>query len=172
MHLLDEQGYRPMPALPVSTHKIIKLIVDIPLLVLIVLLLVRTKGSIIYTIPSNSLRIKILYALRKVLGFRFICFINDIEQFRMPTSVKYAKEEMDSIAKADYILAPNQQSIQILRNQYHIDKPMTAVGVWDYLTDYHPSALNQERYKVLQSKNVIAYAGNLKKSPFIYYCQL
>ena len=28
MHLLDEQGYRPMPALPVSTHKIIKLIVD------------------------------------------------------------------------------------------------------------------------------------------------
>lgn len=168
MHLLDEQGYRPMPALPVSTHKIIKLVVDIPLLVFIVLLLVRTRGSIIYTIPSNSLRIKILYALRKVLGFRFICFINDIEQFRMPTSAKYAKEEMDSIAKADYILAPNQQSIQILRNQYHIDKPMTAVGVWDYLSDYHPSALNQEEYQELQSKDVIAYAGNLKKSPFIY----
>lgn len=168
MHLLDEQGYRPMPALPVSTHKIIKLIVDIPLLVLVVLLLVRTKGSIIYTIPSNSLRIKILYALRKVLGFRFICFINDIEQFRMPTSVKYAKEEMDSIAKADYILAPNQQSIQILRNQYHIDKPMTAVGVWDYLSDYHPNTLNQEECQELQSKDVIAYAGNLKKSPFIY----
>ena len=169
MHLLDNQGYRAMPALPVTANKIVKLLVDIPLLVLVVLLLVRTRGSIIYTIPSNGLRIKILYALRRVLGFRFICFINDIEQFRMPTSAKYAKEEMDSIAKADHILAPNQQSIQILRNQYHIDKPMTAVGVWDYLSDFHPSARNrEEECKTLRSKGRIAYAGNLKKSPFIY----
>lgn len=169
MHLLDNKGYRAMPALPVTANKLVKLLVDIPLLVLVVLLSVRTRGSIIYTIPSNGLRIKILYALRRVLGFRFICFINDIEQLRMPTSAKYAKEEMDSIAKADYILAPNQQSIQILRNQYHIDKPMTAVGVWDYLSDFHPSAQHQEKKcKTLLSKGRIAYAGNLKKSPFIY----
>lgn len=168
MHLLDEQGYRPMPSMPVTVHKAVKLLVDIPLLIFITLLFVRTRGSIIYTIPSNSLRINIISMLRKLLGFRLICFINDIEQFRMPTSAQYAKEEMNSIAKADYILAPNKQSIEILRSHHHINKPMTAVGVWDYLSDYHPNALSEEACRSLQTQATIAYAGNLRKSPFIY----
>lgn len=168
MHLLDEQGYRPMPAMPVSVHKALKLLVDIPLLVVTTLLAVRTRGCIIYAIPSNSLRIKIIAMLRRLLGFRMVCFINDIEQLRMPTSARYAKEEMESIALADHILAPNVRSIEILRRQYRISKPMTAVGVWDYLTDYRPEAGSNEALQSLQSEAAIAYAGNLRKSPFIY----
>ena len=34
MHLLDEQGYHAMPALPVTVNKGVKLLIDIPLMIL------------------------------------------------------------------------------------------------------------------------------------------
>lgn len=165
MHLLDSEGYQAMPALPVTANKVIKLLIDIPLLVLVVLFFVRTRGTVIYVIPSNAFRVKLLALLHRLLGFRLICFINDVEQLRMTTSTDYAKEEMKSIAAADCILAPNEQSIHILKHQFDIHQPMIAVGVWDYLSEYIPTLYDE---KQTGSSKEIAYAGNLKKSPFIY----
>ena len=54
MHLLDKQGYHAMPALPVTFNKLFKLIVDIPLLILTILYFVRTRGVVVYIIPSNT----------------------------------------------------------------------------------------------------------------------
>ena len=55
MHLLDEQGYHAMPALPVTVNKGVKLLIDIPLMILTVLFFVRTRGTVLYVIPSNAL---------------------------------------------------------------------------------------------------------------------
>ena len=164
MHLLDKQGYHAMPALPVTFNKLFKLIVDIPLLILTILFFVRTRGVVVYIIPSNTLRIKFLVLLRSLLGFKLICFLNDVDQLRMHTSSKYAKEERASIAAADCILAPNFQAAKMLRKLFHVNKPIEAVEVWDYLSEYTPS-INEIKY---DSYDTIAYAGNLSKSPFIY----
>lgn len=215
MQLLDGEGYRPMPALPVTANKVLKLLLDIPLLVLTVLCLVRRSGTVLYVIPSNSFRIKLLYRLHQLLGFRLLCFINDIEQLRMPCSARYAQEEMASIAMGDVIMAPNWQSVHILQTKYGIRQPMVAVGVWDYLSTYQPkdslaevssssdtipssgatdgvtnssatatpaetkfsseidhsllSDSSESSFDLRQifSQGKIAYAGNLRKSPFI-----
>ena len=165
MHLLDEQGYHAMPALPVTVNKGVKLLIDIPLMILIVLFFVRTRGTVLYVIPSNAFRIKLLATLRSLLGFKMICFINDVEQLRMPTSKAYAEQETASIALADCIMAPNKQSMEILRKEFDIHKPTVYVGVWDYLSNYSPAPICEETFK---AKRQIAYAGNLMKSPFIY----
>ena len=165
MHLLNQQGYHAMPALPVTVHKGVKLLIDIPLMILTVLFFVRTRGTVLYIIPSNAFRINLLAMLRSLLGFKMICFINDVEQLRMPTSKAYAEQETASIALADCIMAPNKQSMEILRKEFGIHKPMAYVGVWDYLSNYTPSLIEKEYF---DQKPRIAYAGNLKKSPFIY----
>lgn len=167
MQLLDGEGYRPMPALPVTANKVLKLFLDLPLLVLTVLCLVRRSGTVLYVIPSNSFRIKLLYRLHQLLGFRLLCFINDIEQLRMPCSARYAQEEMASIAMGDVIMAPNWQSVHILQTKYGIHQPMVAVGVWDYLSSLSTSSESTFDIQQLFAQGAIAYAGNLRKSPFI-----
>ncbi len=166
MHLLDTQGYRVMPALPATANRWLKLLIDIPLLCLITLLCVRRSGTILYIMPSNANRIRLLYRLKRLLGFRLICFINDVEQLRMPTTAPYARDEMACIGLADDVLVPNENSIDILRRQFHLTNHLIPVGVWDYLSDYQPAGTPEqwiESYRL----SLIAYAGNLQKSPFL-----
>lgn len=166
MHLLDTQGYHAMPALPTTANRWMKLIVDIPLLCCITLFCVRRSGTILYIMPSNANRIRLLYRMKRILGFRLICFINDVEQLRMPTSAKYAHDEIASIGLADEVLAPNLNSITILRHQFQLTNHLIPVGVWDYLSNYQPSE-SMDGWNEIHKQSLIAYAGNLQKSPFI-----
>jgi hypothetical protein len=161
MALLESKGYRAVFALPSGTTKFLKLI-DIPLLFFTLLFKVGSKGTMIYFVPSNMLRIRFLKFCKGILGFRLICFINDIESMRMNKSKEYAIEEMKSIAVADVVLVPNENSIRILQEKYKMANSMVPVGVWDYLDN------NCFSFKdtVCDLKEV-AFAGNLSKSPFI-----
>lgn len=165
MLLLEVQGYKPVLSLPTTANKIIKLI-DIPILLLTLIFKIRKNGSIIYFIPSNILRIKFLKAFRKVIGFKLICFINDIESMRMEKSEKYTHAEMNSISVADIVLVPNDNSVQILRNKYHFTNHLIPVGVWDYLNNFKYIASEHTANMAFHNK-FVAFAGNLNKAPFI-----
>lgn len=85
---------------------------------------------------------------------------------RMEKSKEYAHAEMNSIAVADIILAPNDNSIQILQNKYHFTNHLVSIGIWDYLNNFEPIASEHTTNMVFNEKSV-AFAGNLNKAPFI-----
>lgn len=164
MALLESRGYRVVSSLPADAGKILKLM-DIPLLFFTLLFKVGRRGTIVYFIPSNALRIRFLSFFRKIVGFRLLCFVNDVESMRMVKSEKYAVGEMKGIATADVVLVPNENSVRILREKHQMLNPMIPVGVWDYLVD--DSMLPVEHGGEMNPRGVVAYAGNLNLAPFI-----
>lgn len=165
MFLLDSQGYRPVLALPTHVNKIIKLI-DVPLLIFTLLLKVRRSGIVVYFVPSNYKRIKLLKFFKKIIGYKLICFINDIESLRMDKSKEYAQKEMNSIACADIVWVPNDNSVRILQHEYNFQNLLIPVGVWDFLNT-HSHKMSKPAMEVTFHNKTIAFAGNLLKSPFV-----
>lgn len=164
MFLLESKGYKSVLSLPTNTKKIIKLI-DIPILILTLLFKVRRNGIILYFVPSNHFRIRILYFFKRIMKYKLICFINDIDSLRMDKNETFRKAEMASISCADISLAPNENSIKILRNEYGFTNHLIPIGVWDYLREENKNLpLNFETSTYNKS---VAFAGNLNKAPFI-----
>lgn len=165
MTLLESSGYRSVRALPTHCNKLLKLI-DIPLLLLTLFFRVGRGGTLLYFMPSNFQRIKLLKFFRRFFPFKLVCFINDVESFRMEKGAAYAQAEMKSIGCADIVLVPNEQSAEILRKEYGFTNHLIPVGVWDYLTTHRPAKCNTDLTTLFRSRSV-AFAGNLRKSPFI-----
>lgn len=163
MDLLNSQGYKAVLSLPTDANKVLK-IIDIPLLIFTILFRIRRSGTLIYFVPSNAKRIYLLHFMQRMLGFKLICFINDIEFMRMERSKEKANEEINAIASANIILAPNYNSINILLNEYNITNRFIPIGVWDYLS---PTPINNQH-----NNNKVVFAGNLGKSPFIMQLSL
>ncbi len=164
MALLESNGYKPVLALPARMNKFLKL-VDIPILLFTILFKVGSKGTIVYFIPSNAQRIRFIKFLKDVLGFRLICFINDVESMRMNKSKKYAVDEMKSIASSDVVLVPNKFSVHILSEQYGLKNKLVPVEVWDYLVC--DKGLTEKWIESVEPSPNVAYAGNLNLAPFI-----
>lgn len=160
MHLLRQQGYRPLPSLPVTAWKPLK-VLDVPLLCLTLLFGVGRQGTLLYFVPSNLSRISLLSLLSRLIGFRLVCFINDIESMRMDKSADYRHQEINGIACADILLAPNRQAIETLRKNYGIRKPAIPIGVWDYLQTPSPTP------RLMPETDAVAFAGNLNKAAFV-----
>ena len=158
MELLEKSGYHAVLSLPVNCSKWMKTI-DIPLLLFTLFFRGGKGGAVLYFVPSNSFRIWLLGILRNLLGFQLVCFINDVESMRMEDLLERRKKEIDAIACADVILAPNENSCRILREDYGIYKRMIPVQVWDYL---HPKSFCDS-----YPDGSICFAGNLMKAPFI-----
>lgn len=165
MYLLESKGYNPVLSLPTRINKIFK-IVDIPILLLTLIFRVRKRGIVLYFVPSNFQRIKILKLFKKLIGFKLICFINDVESMRMEKSKNYILNEMISISYADIILAPNDNSIKILKDKYGFNNIMLSIGVWDYLNEQTDSISNTS-YEITYEEKSVAFAGNLNKAPFV-----
>lgn len=163
MDLLNSQGYKAVLSLPTDANKVLKFI-DIPILFFTILFRIRRFGTLIYFVPSNAKRIYLLNFMQRILGFKLICFINDIEFMRMERSKVKANEEINAIAAAQIILAPNYNSINILQNEYNLTNRFIPVGAWDYLS---PTPINNQR-----NNNEVVFAGNLSKSPFIMQLSL
>lgn len=168
MALLEGRGYKTVMSLPAGANRFFKLM-DIPLLFFILLFKVGRKGAVVYFIPSNALRVRLLGFFKKVVGFRLLCFINDVESMRMVKSERYAAGEMKSIAVADVVLAPNENSVHILREKHHMFNPMIPVKVWDYLVN--DSMLSAEHDREISPRGAVAYAGNLNLASFIEVLQ-
>lgn len=165
MSLLESRGYKAVLALPTRINKIIKL-ADIPILLFTLCFRVGRNGTVLYFVPSNFQRIKFLKFFCKIIQFKLICFINDIESMRMEKSEKYTHAEINSISVADIVLVPNDNSVQILRNKYHFTNHLIPVGVWDYLNNFEYIASEHTANMAFHNK-FVAFAGNLNKAPFI-----
>lgn len=165
MSLLETRDYKAVQALPTKVNKIIKLI-DIPILLFTLLFKVGRSGTILYFVPSNFQRIKLLKLFKKILRFKLICFINDIEFMRMDKSKQYAHAEIKSISAADIVLVPNDNSARILQNEYSLTNYLIPVGVWDYLNNFN-SVISEYNVNTVFHNKFVAFAGNLEKAPFI-----
>ena len=165
MFLLESKDYKAVLALPTGVNKLFKLI-DIPILFLTLLFRVRKNGIILYIVPSNFRRIRFLKFIRRIIGFKLVCFINDVESLRMGKPQEYARLEIESISCADIVLAPNENSIRILQNEYNLTNHLIPVGVWDYLNN-HEHVQSNSTIESTYHQQSVAFAGNLQKSSFI-----
>lgn len=165
MALLDSIGYNAVMALPTKSNKLLKLF-DIPILILTLFFRVRKNGILLYFVPSNFHRIQLLFILKHIIKFKLICFINDIEFLRMNKSKIEASKEIKSISYADVVLAPNINAIHILQETYDITNTLIPVEVWDYLSSYRNED-PEENIEDVFYKKTVAFAGNLRKAPFI-----
>lgn len=90
-----------------------------------------------------------------------IVIIHDIEGLRTKNSI-ILDSELSLYNSCDVIISHNEIMSKFLRNN-KITTPIINLEIFDYLFDGTNKGLS------LDKKNpVIAYAGNLKKSPFIY----
>lgn len=164
MALLESRGYKAVPALPARCNKLLKLL-DVPMLLLILVFKVGRGGMVVYFVPSNVWRIRFMSLFRKWIGFRLVCFINDVEFMRMERDAESVAAELKGMAVADVIMVPNENSRRILNSDYGMNVPMVSVGVWDYLSDgSFPSFSESDN---TGAGGAVAFAGNLDKAPFI-----
>ena len=162
MDLLNMQGYKAVFSLPTNVYKLLK-IIDIPILLFTILFKIRRNGILIYFVPSNIQRIKLLAFFKRIIKFRLICFINDIESLRTPKDNEYTQKEIDAIRVADIILVPNNNSKEILNTKFHFNNYLIPIHVWDYLYDKSPN-----KSVITHNQNQpIALAGNFHFFPYL-----
>lgn len=164
MALLESRGYKAVPALPARCNKLLKLL-DVPMLLLTLVFKVGRGGIVVYFVPSNVWRIRFMLFLRKWIGFKLVCFINDVEFMRMERDAESVAAELKGMAVADVMMVPNENSRRILNSDYGMSVPMVSVGVWDYLSDGHFASFPESDNAC--AGGAVAFAGNLDKAPFI-----
>lgn len=162
MDLLCNQGYKCVVSLPTNANKLFKLL-DIPILIFTILFKIRKNGVLIYFVPSNLQRIKLLAFFKRIIKYRLICFINDVESLRVPKNNECTQREINGIKVADIILVPNNNSKDILSTEFHFKNHMIPVHVWDYLYDKCPTPKIATHYQDLP----IALAGNFHFFPYL-----
>lgn len=164
--ILFSCGVKLVPGISKDKSKIIR-ILDFPILVFFCMFKAKKGDYIFYVFKENILKIKIVNLLRKVKGYKTICFIYDVNSIREGISNAVATE-FALISAADVILAPNEGSIKYMKD-LNIDKPMIPVKVWDYLIE-ESSIGNEADMDCKEISNGVlhvAYAGNFGKSAFI-----
>lgn len=169
MHLLDVSGFKRVLSMPYTSPKYLKSL-DIPILCFTVLFMVGHNDFLFYAVPCNYFLVNILKLLRRVKKFNLVCFIYDVNSLRYTDRVYLEEQEFNAMRVADYILAPNENSIKFMRNEKKITNALIPVHVWDYLIDNKiEGKINPDRdeiYAIYNSQSV-GFAGNLSKAPFV-----
>ena len=101
-------------SVPKHCSKYLKLL-DLPYLVLFLLFCVKKSDSVFYSIPENHLKIRLLKRLQLLKKYRIICFINDLNAFRYDGQNDGDPGEVRALAAADKILAPNVNTVSMLK---------------------------------------------------------
>jgi hypothetical protein len=140
-----------------------------PLEYCIKLIFLQSKSCIVFQLPLGYSKLDIVMILsiiifsfiKKLKKITYICIIHDIEKKRNKKK-SFFEKELFSIF--DYFIAHNIVMQNILLNEYHISYKKTVIlNLFDYLTEYKIPAFN-----ISQGYNTVIFAGNLKKSEFIY----
>lgn len=161
-------GMKVVPGVSKDASKLFKAF-DLPILAAFALAKAGRGDYIIYSYPENRLKIKLLSKLKKLKGFKLVCFINDLNSIRSgkldDEQVKAGiREELSYVGCADVILAPNVNTVKFLDLQ-GVKSRMIPVGAWDYLLEEGETASYEKhtggRWKV-------AFAGNLDKAAFLF----
>lgn len=161
-------GMKIIPGFSKDSGKIFKAL-DIPLMACYVLFKAGKGDFVIYSYPENHIKIKLLSKLKKIKGFKLVCFVNDLNSIRYGSfedeKVKAGiRDEFSLVGCADIVMPPNTNSEKLLR-EYGVTSRMVPVGAWDYLLADNQTASYE---KHLAGKWKIAFAGNLDKSVFLF----
>lgn len=165
--VLADKDAKIIWSVPKHCSRYLKLI-DLPYLILFLLFRVKKRDFVFYSIPENHLKIRLLKCMQRIKKYRIICFINDLNTFRYDGQSDGAQGEVDVLAAADMILAPNVNTVVMLKKN-GINSEMIPVGIWDY-------RMNEEQIQKIrllscehQEDSIIkiAFAGNLNKSEFL-----
>lgn len=164
--IMNECGVKVVPGVPKDKSKLLR-VLDYPILIGFCVFVAGRGDSIIYVYKENTLKIKIVNALRGIKGYKTVCLINDVNSIREGVPEKI-DEEFSLIGGANIILAPNEGSIKFMRER-GMKNEMIPVKVWDYLMEEPDGAsVNGGRGEVHQENALhVAFAGNLGKSAFI-----
>lgn len=182
--VLAEYGSKVIWSVPKRCNKFIKGL-DLPYLVLFLLFCVGRESVVIYSVPENAWKVRILKRLQQIKHFEILCFINDLNAFRygevtLSDMDEAARQEVELVGMADCVLIPNQGTKQMLK-KLGIKSKLIPVGVWDYLmTPEQVSALEERRaaggaamqkeagaHGTQPEVTRIVFAGNLNKSRFL-----
>lgn len=164
--IMDECGVKKVWSVDKNKSKLLR-ILDFPVLILYCIFVFGREDKCIYVYSENTLKIKIINALRCFRKYETVCLINDIVASRTcniydEKNWEKVRPEMELVGAADVILAPNEGSIKYMK-EHGIKSEMIPVKVWDYLMDEDPSVRHEYPEKVWK----IAFVGNLGKSVFL-----
>lgn len=168
--VLGEFGSRLIWSMPKNCSKFLK-VLDLPYLVLFLLCAAGKKDSIFYSIPENGIKIKLIKKIQKIKKYQIVCFVNDINAFRYgafdsPEVQQRMASEIELIACADLVIAPNKNTEKLFR-EHGVQSQIVTTGVWDYLMD----DVAERKSQTEDNKIKIAFAGNLNKSEFLWKLQ-
>ena len=116
------------------------------------------KGQILFVQYPANIRLCYRY-LSTFKSVRKLCIIHDLESLRGTLS---PAEEISLLGMFDYIISHNAKMTSYLREQ-GLKTPVIDLSIFDYLMN--------ENFDVVEchDKNIVAFAGNLQKSQFIYH---
>lgn len=161
-------GMKIIPGFSKDAGKLFKAL-DIPFMACYVFFKAGKGDFVIYSYPENHIKIKLLAKLKKIKGFKLVCFVNDLNSIRYGSfedeSVKAGiREELSLVGCADIVMPPNNNSEKLLQ-EYGVTSRMIPVGAWDYLLSDNQTA---PYVKHTDGKWKLAFAGNLDKSAFLF----
>lgn len=172
--IMNECGVKVVPGVPKDKSKLLR-VFDYPILICFCVFVAGRGDSIIYVYKENTLKIKIVNALRGIKGYKTVCLINDVNSIREGVPEKI-DEEFSLIGGANIILAPNEGSIKFMRER-GMKNEMIPVKVWDYLMNEPGDEVticgsvdtegDTEKRRASGNALHVAFAGNLGKSAFI-----
>lgn len=173
--IMKSSGVKTVRSIPKNKSKIIR-ILDFPILIFYCIFIFGKNDKCIYVYSDNHLKIKIINAFRHIRGYETVCLINDIVSSRScniydPHNWEAIKYEFELIGATDVILAPNEGSINYMK-EHGIKSKMIPVKVWDYLMDtdpYKEKSYLRKDLTTFDNRKIwkIAFVGNLGKSVFL-----
>lgn len=172
--VLASYGSKVIWSVPKNYNKMLK-ILDLPYLMLFLLFCVGKGDVVLYSIPENHVKIRILKKMQGIKKYEITCFINDLNAFRygevkLEEMDEEARQEFLMVGMADYVLVPNKGTEEMM-TKLGMTAKLIPVGVWDYLmTDEQRELLAERRGQTAAGEDTttkIAFAGNLNKSRFL-----
>ncbi|MGI4751215.1 MAG: hypothetical protein ACRYFB_11310 [Janthinobacterium lividum] len=118
-----------------------------------------------YPILSGNAFFKYIISLLRFKKVKFFCIIHDLDELRYNANIDdKSSKEVVLLNSYDFIIVHNEVMKRWLL-QKGVKVPMTALQIFDYLSNYRKSVNLLDTKENLKS---LVFAGNLAKSKFIY----
>lgn len=124
---------------------------------------IKSNDEIFLQYPFGDWSFKIIYNIFHKKGFKINLIIHDIESFRKYNSTVQRQEEIEKLNKMTLLFVHTPAMKELLQNN-GVKVPMKCIYLFDYYSDDPMLSIDELK----SMKNVIAFAGNLNKSDFLY----
>lgn len=124
---------------------------------------VKKKDEIYFQYPFRDNSFKYIFKIFQKRGLKLNLIIHDIESFRVLNNPQKRKDEITILNNMSTLYVHTPAMKKLLQDN-GVKVPMKCIYLFDYYSD--DSMIPIDRRKTM--KNIIAFAGNLNKSIFLY----